>query len=146
MARVLRSVKGHLYAYEVARQGDGRRVQRYLGPATPAEVAAWQAARHVREMSEKNSDLEAQGRPVITTGIHLYPLGDVVGRGFWRDGQDAAAFLAEAVAIYARRTGHAPTLAYCAPGLVAELAGCGLEVRAARVNERCVILSDDKEG
>lgn len=147
MARVLRSVKGHVYAYQVARLGDGRREQRYIGPATAQEVAAWQERRNV----SKDSVPEAQGRPQSeprgiddgrdTTAVAMLPIGNIEGRGFWRDGQQPGAFMREIMAIYAQRTGHAPALAICNPGQVANLQGHGVEVRAARVNARCVILA-----
>lgn len=152
MARVLRSVRGHVYAYQVARLGDGRREQRYIGPATPAEVAAWQerrSARGGRERGAQEACYNAQGSPQNEAGIHLPPpsgdttaAGNVEGRGYWRNGQAAGAFLAEIMAIYQQRTGHAPSLAYCAPGLGAELGSLGLLVREVRgLNERSVILA-----
>jgi len=152
MARVLRSVKGRLYAYQVARLGDGRREQRYIGPASPAEATAWQerqAARNVRAMPGLDPRQNDRRSPQNEAGIHLPPpsgdttaAGNVEGRGFWRNGQAPASFLAEAVAIYTQRTGHAPALAYCAPELVGELGGHGVEVRAVRgLNGRSVILA-----
>lgn len=67
--------------------------------------------------------------------------GPVEGRGFWRDGQTPAAFIEEARAIYEKRTGHMPAICYCHASQVDGLAGCGVEVRPARLNERCVILA-----
>jgi hypothetical protein len=146
MARVLRSVRGHVYAYQVEsyRDAGGRSAKRqaYIGPATPAEVAAWQERRSARQEACHN----AQGRPQPeAVGIYdpsdtMPPSGDASGRGYWRDGQKAAAFLGEIMVIYRQRTGHTPSLAICHPGQVADLQGHGLEVRSARVNARLVIL------
>lgn len=140
MARVLRSVKGHVYAYDVTRLGDGQREQRYIGPATEQEAAAWQQRRNVSKVLH----CEAQGRPQNEAGVHLMPLepdttasGDIEGRGYWRDRQKPGAFLAEIVAIYTQRTGHA----ICNAGQVEDLQGRGVEVRSARVNVRMVILT-----
>jgi len=66
--------------------------------------------------------------------------GNVEGLGYWRDEQPVAAFLGEIVALYERKTGHAPTLAICHPCHVDELRAFGLVTRSAPVNIRLVIL------
>ena len=140
MARVLRMVKGHLYAYEVATV-EGRKVQRYIGPASEREVAAWLDR---RSAGRKNAVLEARRGPQNERGYIDDPVADITdvqGRGYWRlDGQPPASFLADCVAIYERKTGRRPAVVYCHPDLVGDLGG-DYNVKAAKVNARMLILA-----
>ena len=153
MARVLRSVKGHVYAYEVERV-NGQRVQRYIGPATAQEASAWQERRRAKQQSELDAgdvskDPHYNGRrgpQKDRGGINDHPdittvAGRAEGRAYWRDdGVAPSAFVLQAAALYELRTGRPATICYCAPSLLDELADCGLDVRPAKVNERCVLL------
>ena len=107
--------------------------------ATAEEAAAWQT----RRASHKKTVCSGATGPFLG-GVGIYDGRDttanVEGRAYWRDGQPVAAFLGEIVALYERKSGHAPAVAICHPCHVDELRAFGLVTRSAPVNIRLVIL------